>query len=538
MADKVTLYDENGIPHTSTTVERATSLAVKGGADPTKLTTVSPTIYGNQGQVVSGPTPQQINQQKQIEAKRAFNTAQQTELTAGSTAPTGTMTAQITTPKGLQKTVAPPAVVTSDAAEKDLANKKTQVEQLQADTDAHRTAMSTPQQTPGPIQTVSGQEKTQASQDLDSQINDLFGGMNDEFADIDANTQEQLTPLQQQQQELQTQLDNEASVALKKLNKIASGTYPLSPAEKDLLSSTRSIYESTIQAQQAANTGFQGQLTEAMASLGISYSAPTQALGLMHAAISSGNEKVADLESQMAKSLAELTIGFQDSDYQKVSDAWEKTSTYMKDRITAIQDMQDAVTEAAKQQKQDRKDYTTLALQYVVKSADFSYEQKQDAVQNAFRSQEISETQRHNLQSEAVSWYNAKKDEDAGFKLTQTQTSKLLAGGLNAGDIKNIQNDVKEHGIDAVLEGLPENQRTLVKDVYSGSTEEDETKLTREALSTYFGLPDDGSKTGFLGTGETTSEKLDEVMNFVSRYKAVGYTDDEILKLLKDGQDK
>lgn len=64
--------------------------------------------------------------------------------------------------------------------------------------------------------------------------------------------------------------------------------------------------------------------------------------------------------------------------------------------------------------------------------------------------------------------------------------------------------------------------------------EEDETKLTRESVSTLYGLPDDEDKTGFLGFGKTNKEKLDEIMETVERYKAVGYTDKEILKLIKE----
>lgn len=399
-APKTTVYDTNGIPFTATSASKAGDLAARKGAAGS-VTTVAPPGIPNTSS----------NTTATAEAQKAFQAGQQNAATMGGTTPqTGTLTAQITQPKGLTKPVAPPAVVTGDAAEKDLANKKMQMDQLTADTIAHQQALNTPQTTPEQTDTSKTDTSTpQAPQSLDEQITTLLGGLNSSDENIDQDTQTQLTPLQQQQQELQTQLDKAATNALTQLKQISSGTYPLSSSEQSLLSSTKDTYVATIQAQQTANSAFEGSIAATMASLGISTSAPTEALGEMHAAISAGNGKIADLNAQMATSLANLQIGFQKSDYTMISDSWDKTSTYMQSRIKTLQDMQTQVLDAAKQQKQDAKDYTTTALQYVVASAQFTETQKQNAIQNAFSQQQITESQRHNMAEESIAWTNANK---------------------------------------------------------------------------------------------------------------------------------
>lgn len=440
---KVTLYDADGIPHTSTTVERATALAARDGVDTSRLTTTAPVVTGAGGKVVSGGA-----------ATTTQSTPQTTDTTVGTTTPqSGTLTAQITSPKGLNTSVAPPAVVTSTAAEQDLASKKTQAEQLNADTEAHQAIVAnanTPQQQPTNgttgTQTPQGQDNSSPAS-YDDQISELLNGLNDSKSNIDQSTQDQLTPLAQEQQQLDTQLASDAKSALSKLDQISSGTYPLSPAEKNLIAATKTTFLATISAQTTANSAFQGSLAETMASLGIATSAPTQAAGLMFAAISSGNQKVNDLNAQMSQEVAKLQLGFQKEDYAEVSDAWEKTSTYLNDRIDTIKDMQNTILDAAKQQKQDTKDYTTLALQYVTKSAEFSQKEKEDAVDAAYKQAQISETQRHDFKTEAISQENADNNGGAGEQVfTQTQlNSGASNAGLSIGDFKNLDSTTKNY---------------------------------------------------------------------------------------------
>lgn len=333
----------------------------------------------------------------------AYNAAKNTEASAGGSttkAQTGTLNAKIQSPS-TTKVVGTPVVIDSKAAETDLANKRQQMNQLDQDTTQHQALVSQPQST----QPQLDQSKPESSQaqpmTTDQKIDSLIDFLGSETQAIQENAQDELTPLQQQQQQVQNALDTATAKSLKQLSQVASGTYPLSAAEKNLIDSTTQTFQATIAAQETANQAYAGQMTELAASLGINTSAPTQAIGLIHAAVSAGTGKVADLNAQMSQSIANLQLGFQKQDYDMVSDYWDKTATAFNDRIKTLQDMQKSVTDAAKQQQQDIKDNATFALSAIMDSNQITYQQKQLALQTA----QLDESTRHNLITEAQSRY-------------------------------------------------------------------------------------------------------------------------------------
>lgn len=133
---------------------------------------------------------------------------------------------------------------------------------------------------------------------------------------------------------------------------------------------------------------------------------------------------------------------------------------------------------------------------------------------------------------------------DTDFKFTNTQKSQLLSGNFTEEQIGHMQNDVAQYGIDKVLEGVPQDQRALVKRVLAGTDSvadigaSDNTKLTRENVAKLFGITDDSTEAdtnGWWWGGKTTGkDQLDSILETIGKYLAVGYTDAEILKLMKD----
>lgn len=127
---------------------------------------------------------------------------------------------------------------------------------------------------------------------------------------------------------------------------------------------------------------------------------------------------------------------------------------------------------------------------------------------------------------------------DTAFTFTQTQKSQLLSGGFSASDITAMQGDVAKYGIDKVTEGMTDTQKALVKRVLAGTDTVagvgDDSKLTRDSISKYFGIPDTDDKSGFLGTGATNKASLDSIMATIAKYQAVGYSDADILKMIQD----
>lgn len=132
------------------------------------------------------------------------------------------------------------------------------------------------------------------------------------------------------------------------------------------------------------------------------------------------------------------------------------------------------------------------------------------------------------------------EDGPGNTTITPANKTKLLGAGFNSSEISQIQSDINQVGLEAVLDDsdLPEDkrltdsQKKALRDIYNTG----ESKLTRENLASLFDIPDNDEKTGFkgyFGAGKTNKEKLDEFVSAVEKYRAVGYSDDEILKLMK-----
>lgn len=331
-----------------------------------------------------------------------------TTNTGANYTPTGgaTLNANINTPTSTA-TAPAPAVVTSTKANNDLTNKQTQTNQI--NTDAQNQALAKSQAayqavSTAPDQTPNQKTTTQSPEDaLNAKIDALTSSLGEGEKSITDDENKKLAPLQDEQQKTQQELDSQAGTAFSQLRSIANGTYPLSPAEQSVLSSTATIYQQTIQAQVQANAAYTGQMTEAMASLGISTSAPTQAMGLIHATIDEGSQKLATLDAQMAKSIGDLTLAFQKQDYTMVSDSWDKTSKYLTDRMSTLQGMQKSIMDYAQQQKQDLKDQTVTSLQAIMDSNTISFQAKNQMIEEA----KLDETTRHDLAQENIAKFTA-----------------------------------------------------------------------------------------------------------------------------------
>jgi len=185
------------------------------------------------------------------------------------------------------------------------------------------------------------------------------------------------------------------------------------------------------------------------------------------------------------------------------------------------------------------------AYDAVVKENDRQYKEQTDlenfkaeimtkALQNGASQFEINRINTASDKASAVQAagvYSKKKD---NISLSTDKKVKLLGSGLSQVDISNIEKDVKEYGLDKVLEGITNpKQKEALQNVYSSS---DGTKLTRESVSSLYGIPDNESRSSILGFeyGDTNKKQLDTIMDTINKYKAVGYSDKEILKLIQE----
>jgi len=108
--------------------------------------------------------------------------------------------------------------------------------------------------------------------------------------------------------------------------------------------------------------------------------------------------------------------------------------------------------------------------------------------------------------------------------------------GFTGDETVSIKNDLAQYGIDKVLEGITDPKQVAAITALAKNVETTVSKLTRSNMSSLFGIKDNDDKSGFLGffgKGKTNRGKLDELMVSIKQYQDVGYSDQEILKLMK-----
>jgi hypothetical protein len=118
--------------------------------------------------------------------------------------------------------------------------------------------------------------------------------------------------------------------------------------------------------------------------------------------------------------------------------------------------------------------------------------------------------------------------------IANSEISQAGGGGTNDDYSRALQfvND----NPDATPQELEQNIRanTNLSEADIKSLVKTKSTLTRETISKMFGIEDNDNKSGFLGLwGETNREKLDNIMNTITQYQNVGYTDQEILKMMQ-----
>lgn len=348
------------------------------------------------------------------------------------------MTAQVQTPTSYGNNTAP-AVYNASKATSYLGNVGTQIQNLNNDSTAQSQSNSIASQPQGSdtAQSETNNEQPQnAATDPAAQLNDQISSIlanlgqgeqdlnNQQDSATTADNEGQQVSFAQAEQENQMQQVQQYQQYAGLLNQIQSGTYPLSAPEQQLLSSTTSQFTQAIQAQQTANQAFTGQMAEAMASLGINQSAPTQAMGNIFGAISTGQSKIADLDTQMAQSVSQLQLSFQKQDFDEVQQQWDNMSKQFEDRQTALASMQKSVSDAIQQQKSDMVDYAKTAISAIQSVATMSYNEKQDAIKNALDQAQFTETQRKDIVDEQQNQEKINLQAQA-----QANPAPVMAGG-------------------------------------------------------------------------------------------------------------
>lgn len=142
-----------------------------------------------------------------------------------------------------------------------------------------------------------------------------------------------------------------------------------------------------------------------------------------------------------------------------------------------------------------------------------------------------------NIASLASNIQVAQKDSSSSDDVSLTSSDKqiLLGANFTQSDIAGIERDVSKFGLDKVLNNVSgpnaKAQQSALRRVYGAS---EPSSFTRENIAKLYGISDDSTKTDWWGlTGKTNSQKLDDYVAAIQKYKDLNYTDAQITALLK-----
>lgn len=143
------------------------------------------------------------------------------------------------------------------------------------------------------------------------------------------------------------------------------------------------------------------------------------------------------------------------------------------------------------------------------------------------------------IESQVISGGNYRKasseEEKPFISLSNEDKATLLGAGLSQDRIKYLLQGINDYGLDEVItkEGLNKKQADTVRNIFGGSTT---SKLTRQSVAQLFNISESkkykDAKSFKYVNGR---DKLDGIMKTIDSYKAVGYSDEDIIKLLQDG---
>ena len=158
-----------------------------------------------------------------------------------------------------------------------------------------------------------------------------------------ANNNTKITGYQNDYENAKNDFQNQLKQNYATLEGIRTGSIPLSPYEQAQIDNSKTLLQSSIDAQKLENKNYEGGVAVANERRGLSRYSPEMAQGNIFAAVSEGNRKVADLNAKMGLTLAQMETGFRDSDFNKVKSSFELLTQAKNDRIATIDKMQQQV---------------------------------------------------------------------------------------------------------------------------------------------------------------------------------------------------
>lgn len=151
------------------------------------------------------------------------------------------------------------------------------------------------------------------------------------------------SPGDQYNQDIADNLDEQTKALEDRQNQvdqIMNGTFPLSPAQQTILTTTKSQFDAIAQMQATANTSYQQAVALAGNRLGLNVQNQQEYLAEQNKAVNDGLQKINNLDAVASITIANLQQSFMDKDYAMINDnynALQKTLESKQDAIASLQ---------------------------------------------------------------------------------------------------------------------------------------------------------------------------------------------------------
>lgn len=189
-----------------------------------------------------------------------------------------------------------------------------------------------------------------------------------------SNQKSDLSNLQDQRTQNADDFQVQSAKVQKTLDNIMNGSMPLNDGQVAQISGLRQSYQALIDQQTQANTGSTGLAQIRGYQTGAAEYDPTFQAKTIGAIVTSGINKVADLNTKMASAVADITSSFEKDDAALVKDSWDAYKDAATERDDALQktieDTQAAIKTAQDAQQKVTDDVNAIAIDAAKNGAD------------------------------------------------------------------------------------------------------------------------------------------------------------------------
>ncbi len=203
---------------------------------------------------------------------------------------------------------------------------------------------------------------------------------------------------------LSQQAFDKATKAADQITGIQNGSIPLTAGEQAQVDGLKAQFQAIIRQTQLANTNYQQGLQILGAQSGRERYTPEIHLGMITAAIQQGEQKIADLNSQMSAAVAQMEQGFKTNDINAIKASNDTFQAAATARTQYLQKMSEDAQKALVDQQNIDLATKKQALDELVASNTKSYQDKSLAIEKA----NLDEKSKNDYQTQLREWANTK----------------------------------------------------------------------------------------------------------------------------------